>query len=218
MSDPAVSESAMKPSADGTSGDGPEERRSPGLRRPSLVNVANALTVLRIVLIPVFVILMIASEMTSPGYRIAAALAFGIASLTDFADGWIARAFNQVTSFGKVADPIADKALTGTAFIGLSLLGVVWWWVTAVILVREVGVTVLRFSVIRFGVIPASRGGKAKTVLQILAIGWYIWPFGEPLASVGPWIMLIAVVVTMVTGIDYVVRALRVRREAARAR
>jgi len=213
MSDPAVSESAMKPSADG-----PDERRSPGLRRPSLVNVANALTVLRIVLIPVFVILMIASEMTSPVYRIAAALAFGIASLTDFADGWIARAFNQVTSFGKVADPIADKALTGTALVLLSSYGALPWWVTTVILVREVGVTVLRFWVIRFGVIPASRGGKAKTVLQILAIGWYIWPFGEPLASVGPWIMIVAVVVTMVTGIDYVVRALRVRRSAARSR
>jgi len=183
-----------------------------------LVNVANALTVLRIVLIPVFVILMIASEMTSPAYRIAAALAFGIASLTDFADGWIARAFNQVTSFGKVADPIADKALTGTALVLLSSYGALPWWVTTVILVREVGVTVLRFWVIRFGVIPASRGGKAKTVLQILAIGWYIWPFGEPLASVGPWIMIVAVVVTMVTGIDYVVRALRVRRSAARSR
>lgn len=182
--------------------------------RIPVVNVANALTVLRIGLVPIFVILMIASEMTSTPYRIAAALAFGVASLTDFADGWIARTFNQVTSFGKVADPIADKALTGTALVLLSAYGALPWWVTVVILVREFGVTALRFWVIRHGVIPASRGGKAKTVLQILAIAWYIWPFPEPVAAVGPWIMAVAVVVTVITGVDYVVRAVRVRRQA----
>jgi CDP-diacylglycerol---glycerol-3-phosphate 3-phosphatidyltransferase len=179
---------------------------------PSILNLANALTVLRIVLVPVFVILMVASDMTQSGYRIAAALAFGFASLTDFADGWIARTFNQVTSFGKVADPIADKALTGTALVLLSIYGALPWWVTGLILARELGVTALRFWVLRYGVIPASRGGKAKTVLQIAAIAWYIWPFGPALAIVGPWLMLIAVVVTMVTGADYVARALRVRR------
>jgi CDP-diacylglycerol---glycerol-3-phosphate 3-phosphatidyltransferase len=182
------------------------------VERARLVNVANFLTVLRIGLVPVFVIFMIASGMTSPAYRIAAALAFGCASLTDFADGWIARTFDQVTSFGKVADPIADKALTGTALVLLSAYNALPWWVTVVILVREVGVTVLRFWVIRHGVIAASRGGKAKTVLQILAIGWYIWPFGSTLAAIGPWLMGAAVIVTVVTGIDYVVRALRLRR------
>lgn len=190
----------------------PAEPRRAVLRNPPLVNLANGLTVLRIVMVPVFVALMIASEMTSPGYRIAAALAFGIASLTDFADGWIARTFNLVTSFGKVADPIADKALTGTALVLLSIYDALPWWVTVVVLVREVGVTLLRFWVIRYGVIPASRGGKAKTVLQILAIAWYIWPFPEPLAAVGPWIMAVAVAVTVVTGVDYLIRALRVRR------
>jgi CDP-diacylglycerol--glycerol-3-phosphate 3-phosphatidyltransferase len=184
------------------------------VRRIPVVNVANALTMLRIGLIPVFVILMIVSEMTSSPYRIAAALAFGVASLTDFADGWIARTFNQVTSFGKVADPIADKALTGTALVLLSSYGALPWWVTMVILVREFGVTGLRFWVIRHGVIPASRGGKAKTVLQIVAISWYIWPFPEPVDAVGPWLMAAAVIVTMATGVDYVVRAIRVRRQA----
>jgi CDP-diacylglycerol--glycerol-3-phosphate 3-phosphatidyltransferase len=179
-----------------------------------LVNVANGLTLLRIVLIPVFVILMVASGMTLPGYRIGAALAFGIASLTDFADGWLARTLNQVTSFGQIADPIADKALTGTALVLLSLYHVLPWWVTTVIMVREIGVTLLRFWVIRFGVIPASRGGKIKTVLQIAAISWYIWPFTDPLAAVGPWIMGVAVVVTIVTGVDYVMRAFRVRAGA----
>jgi len=176
--------------------------------------VANGLTVLRIVLIPVFVILMVASGMTQPGYRIGAALAFGIASLTDFADGWLARTLNQVTSFGQVADPIADKALTGTALVLLSVYDALPWWVTIVVMAREIGVTLLRFWVIRFGVIPASRGGKLKTVLQIVAISWYIWPFTDPLATVGPWIMSVAVVVTLVTGIDYVVRAFRVRAGA----
>jgi CDP-diacylglycerol--glycerol-3-phosphate 3-phosphatidyltransferase len=182
------------------------------VRTPGNINLANALTVLRIVLIPVFVVLLVASRLTEPAYRIAAALAFGVASVTDFADGWIARTFNQVTSFGKLADPIADKALTGTAVVLLSVYDALPWWVTVVILVREIGVTVLRFWVIRFGIIPASRGGKIKTVLQILAIAWYIWPFADPLKAVGPWLMLVAVTVTMVTGVDYVVQALRLRR------
>src|SRR4029453_6189958 len=130
---------------------------------------ANALTVLRIVLIPVFVVLMVASGMTEPGYRNAGAPVVRIASLADFRDCWLARTLNQVTPFGQVADPIADKALTGTALVLLSLYDALPWWVTIVIMVREIGVTALRFWVIRFGVIPASRGGKIKTVLLIAA-------------------------------------------------
>jgi CDP-diacylglycerol---glycerol-3-phosphate 3-phosphatidyltransferase len=187
----------------------------PGPREgPRLFNVANGLTVLRIVLVPVFVIFMIASGMTDPALRIGAALAFAVASLTDFADGWIARSLNQVTSFGQVADPIADKALTGTALVLLSAYDALPWWVTVVILIREIGVTVLRFWVLRFGVIAASRGGKIKTMLLIAAIIWYIWPFTGAVAAVGPWIMGVAVVVTIVTGVDYVVRALRMRAGA----
>ena len=182
------------------------------MRTPGVINVANALTLLRIVLVPIFVIFMIASQMTEPAYRIAAALAFGIASMTDFADGWIARTYNLVTSFGKLADPIADKVLTGTALVLLSAYDALPWWVTIVILVREVGVTLLRLWVARVNVIPASPGGKVKTVLQIVAIAWYIWPFTGILAHVGPWLMAVAVVVTIATGIDYVVRVSRVRR------
>lgn len=177
-----------------------------------LVNAANLLTAARLVLVPVFVVLVVVSAMTHAGWRVAAGLVFLVASLTDFADGWIARRYGLVTSFGKVADPIADKALTGTALVLLSAYGALPWWVTAVVAVREIGVTVLRFWVIRYGVIPASRGGKIKTVLQILAITWYIWPLPPALAVIGPWIMTVAVVVTVVTGVDYVVRALRVRR------
>jgi CDP-diacylglycerol---glycerol-3-phosphate 3-phosphatidyltransferase len=205
MSEPTVSEPAVDPPADGP---GP-------VRTPRTINVANALTVLRIALVPIFVLFFIASQMTQPAYRIAAALAFGIASMTDFADGWIARTFNLVTSFGKLADPIADKALTGTALVLLSAYDALPWWVTIVILVREVGVTLLRLWVARVNVIPASPGGKVKTVLQIVAIAWYIWPFQGALAAVGPWLMAVAVVVTVVTGVDYVVRVVRIRRAAA---
>jgi len=117
-----------------------------------------------------------------------------------------------VTSFGKVADPIADKALTGTALVVLSAYGRLPWWVTVLILVRELGVTALRFVVIRRGVIPASRGGKIKTALQIAAISWYLWPVPGYLTTVGPVIMGGAVMITVATGIDYVVRASRLRR------
>jgi CDP-diacylglycerol--glycerol-3-phosphate 3-phosphatidyltransferase len=116
-----------------------------------------------------------------------------------------------------VADPIADKALTGAALVGLSLLGDLPWWVTVVVLAREVGVTLLRFWVIRHGVIPASRGGKLKTLLQGVAIGLYILPLSGVAASARAWFMAAAVVVTVVTGVDYVARALKLRRTSDRA-
>jgi CDP-diacylglycerol--glycerol-3-phosphate 3-phosphatidyltransferase len=178
----------------------------------SILNPANALTALRLVLVPVFFGLTVASGMVQPHLRMAACVVFVVASATDFADGWIARTWNLVTSFGKVADPIADKALTGTALVLLSWYGQLPWWVTWLILVREIGITGLRFWVIKHGVIPASRGGKVKTALQIAAISWYLWPFPASLAEVGPVIMGGAVVVTVATGVDYVLRAIRLRR------
>jgi CDP-diacylglycerol--glycerol-3-phosphate 3-phosphatidyltransferase len=182
-----------------------------------VLNAANVLTAVRLLLVPVFVAVVIVSEMTSPGWRIAACLTFGFASATDLVDGWIARRWELVTPFGKVADPIADKALTGSALVLLSAYGVLPWWVTAVILVREWGITLMRFWVMRYGVIAASRGGKVKTALQILAIVWYLWPVPAALEPVGPWIMAAAVVVTVVTGMDYVVRAVRMRRDGVAA-
>jgi CDP-diacylglycerol--glycerol-3-phosphate 3-phosphatidyltransferase len=176
-----------------------------------LLNVANGLTVLRLALVPVFVALTVASRMVHPHLRMAACLVFFLASATDLVDGWIARTWDLVTAFGQVADPIADKALTGTALVLLSWYGQLPWWVTVVILVRELGVTALRFWVIRREVIAASRGGKAKTVLQILAVSWYLWPFPAWLTDVGATLMMVAVVVTVATGVDYVVRAVRRR-------
>ncbi|GAA2862498.1 CDP-diacylglycerol--glycerol-3-phosphate 3-phosphatidyltransferase [Actinoplanes cyaneus] len=178
----------------------------------SLYNAANALTVLRLVLVPVFLAMVVTSQMTDHDWRVGACLAFCVASATDFVDGWIARKWHLITSFGKIADPIADKALTGTALVLLSAYDVLPWWITLAILIREWGITALRFWVIRYGVIPASRGGKLKTGLQTLAIAWYLWPVPEPFDAVGAWVMYAALVVTLVTGVDYVIEALRLRR------
>ncbi|MBM0233641.1 CDP-diacylglycerol--glycerol-3-phosphate 3-phosphatidyltransferase [Micromonospora sp. STR1_7] len=180
--------------------------------RVPVLNAANALTALRLVLVPVFAASVVVSGMTHAGWRMAACVIFAVASATDLVDGWIARRFALVTSVGKVADPIADKALTGAALLLLSWYDRLPWWVTVLILVRELGITGVRFWVIRHGVIAASRGGKIKTALQTLAIAWYLWPMPAALATVGPWIMAVAVLVTVATGFDYIVQALRLRR------
>ncbi len=182
-----------------------------------LVNLPNALTLLRIALVPVFAVLLLQNEGLEDEDRWWAALVFVLAIITDRYDGVIARRTGQITEFGKMADPIADKALTGTALIGLSILQLLPWWVTVVILAREVGVTMLRCWVIRHGVIAASHGGKAKTVVQAVAIGLYIVPLTGWAASGRWWVMAAAVVLTVATGIDYVYRALTLRRTSAHA-
>ena len=181
-----------------------------------LLNIANALTCLRLVLVPVFVAALFTEGGTDATWRLAAFTVFAVAALTDRLDGQLARSRGLVTWFGALADPIADKALTGAALIGLSILTVVPWWVTIVILGREIGITVLRFVVIRRGVIPASRGGKAKTVAQTVAIGLFLLPLvllfpGAAVAVLAvQWTaMVIALVLTVVTGVDYVVKAVR---------
>ena len=184
---------------------------------PSNLNIANALTVLRIVGVPVFGWLLLTQGGDDVGFRVWSWVAFILLMATDRIDGDIARSRGLVTNFGKLADPIADKALTGTALIGVSILHLLPWWVTLAILVREVGVTVLRFWVIRHGVIAASRGGKAKTVVQALAIGLYILPLTGWMATARCWVMAAAVVLTVLTGLDYVYRALTLRQTSARA-
>ncbi len=184
-------------------------------RRVSAWNVANGLTTLRILLIPVFVLTLFHGDGHQPGWRVLATVVFAIASITDRFDGEIARRRGIVTEFGKLADPIADKALVGAALIGLSILGDLPWWITVVMLGREAGVTVLRFWVIRHGVIPASRGGKVKTMLQTVAIGLYLLPLSGWLHVVAEIVMLAAVVLALITGIDYVGRALKLRRAQA---
>ncbi|MGW2640320.1 CDP-diacylglycerol--glycerol-3-phosphate 3-phosphatidyltransferase [Streptomyces sp. NPDC001348] len=182
------------------------------VNQASVWNVANLLTMLRLVLVPGFVALMLADGGYDPAWRSLAWAAFAIAMITDLFDGHLARTYNLVTDFGKIADPIADKAIMGAALVCLSALGDLPWWVTAVILGRELGITLLRFLVIRYGVIPASRGGKLKTLTQGVAVGMYVLALTGWLATLRFWVMAVAVVLTVVTGLDYVRQAIVLRR------
>ncbi|RZS34771.1 CDP-diacylglycerol--glycerol-3-phosphate 3-phosphatidyltransferase [Herbihabitans rhizosphaerae] len=181
-----------------------------------LLNVANMLTVSRLALVPVFMLALFAGDGHDTTWRLIAAGLFAVASITDHLDGKLARRLGLITDFGKIADPIADKALTGSALVGLSILGELPWWVTLVIAAREVGVTLLRFWVIKHGVIPASRGGKLKTLAQIAAIWLYLLPLPSTVDGVLWVAMGIALVLTVVTGIDYVIRAVKLRARGKR--
>ena len=178
----------------------------------SIWNVANGLTVLRLVLVPFFALALCQRHGHSGAWQVIACGIFVIASLTDRIDGDLARRRQLITEFGKLADPIADKALIGTALVGLSVLDRLSWWVTALILVREIGVTLLRFWVIRHGVMPASRGGKVKTTVQAVAIGLLVLPLTGIWRTGAEVVMWVAVALTLVTGVDYVFRAISLRR------
>ncbi|MER5801101.1 MULTISPECIES: CDP-diacylglycerol--glycerol-3-phosphate 3-phosphatidyltransferase [Streptomyces] len=182
------------------------------VNQASLWNIANILTMIRLVLVPGFVALMLADGGYDPAWRAWAWAAFAVAMITDIFDGHLARTYNLVTDFGKIADPIADKAIMGAALVCLSYLGDLPWWVTGVILGRELGITLMRFLVIRYGVIPASRGGKLKTLAQGTAVGMYVLALTGPLATLRFWVMAVAVVLTVVTGLDYVRQAVVLRR------
>ncbi|WP_421083439.1 CDP-diacylglycerol--glycerol-3-phosphate 3-phosphatidyltransferase [Rothia nasimurium] len=181
-------------------------------------NLPNALTALRILMVPFFIWALWAGGAyggVDLALRWLAAGVFVVAMITDWLDGYLARKNNLITSFGKIADPIADKFLTGAAFVVLSMLGELWWWVTIVILVREWGITIMRLFVIKYGVMAASKGGKLKTVLQTVALVLMILPLGQ-LGSWALWpgfvLMAAVVVVTLVTGVDYVIKAGQLRR------
>ncbi len=181
---------------------------------PPLLNIANVLTGVRLLLVPVFLLALFADAGQSIGWRYAATGIFVVAAITDRLDGELARSRGLVTAFGTLADPIADKALTGAALFGLSTLSLLPWWVTIVIMGRELGITLLRFLVLRHGVIAASRGGKAKTLMQMVAIGLYLLPLDGLSGAVDGlrWaVMAVAVGLTMVTGLDYLLKALRPR-------
>ncbi|OBH09746.1 CDP-diacylglycerol--glycerol-3-phosphate 3-phosphatidyltransferase [Mycobacterium sp. E3247] len=183
--------------------------------RAHIANLANTLTLLRLVLVPVFLLALFAKDGHEIAFRVVAFVIFTLAVITDRLDGLLARNYGMATEFGAFVDPIADKTLIGSALIGLSMLGDLPWWVTVVILAREVGVTVLRLAVIRRGVIPASWGGKIKTVVQSVAIGLFILPVSGPFRVAAAVVMAAAILLTIVTGIDYVVSTVReVRRSA----
>jgi len=181
-----------------------------GTRR--VATIPNLLTLIRLLLVPVLAVLLLADGGADGDLRWWATAVFVGAALTDLVDGALARRSGTVTTLGKIADPIADKAITGVALIGLSIIAELPWWVTIVILGREIAVTILRFVVIRHGVIPASRGGKIKTVAQIVAIALYIAPLSQMWDPLRIGTMAIAVVLTLVTGVDYAVRARRLAR------
>jgi CDP-diacylglycerol--glycerol-3-phosphate 3-phosphatidyltransferase len=184
---------------------------------PSRWNAANAVTIARIALVPFFAVALLAEDGRSVTWRLVATGIFLLAAVTDRLDGYLARRDNLVTDLGKLLDPIADKLLIGAGLIGLSILGDLQWWVTIVILARELGITAMRFMVLRYAVMPAGRGGKLKTVLQVIAIALFLLPldvlprFVGVLAAVA---MAAAVAVTLATGVDYVRQALRLRHTA----
>ena len=183
-----------------------------------LLNVANALTVLRLLLVPVFIWL---SLLPGDRARLAAVVVFVVAAFTDRLDGQLARSRGLVTSFGKIADPIADKALTLSAFVLLSVNHRLWWWVTILIVVRELGITVMRFFMLRRAVMAASRGGKIKTTLQMVGLVGLLTPWSTLLpAGLAAFltkaayvVVAAALIVTMVTGLDYVREAMRLSRQ-----
>ena len=183
-------------------------------------NLPNALTTLRIVMVPFFGWALLQDDGNSTMWRWIAFALFAVAMITDKIDGDLARKHNLITDFGKIADPIADKAITGMAFIGLSIVGDIWWWVTIVVLVREWSVTLLRLSVLKDVVIPAAQSGKIKTVLQGLALAALIWPLphgdahggafdfwpgplGEALFYLAQVLLAGAVVMTMWSGYEF---------------
>ncbi len=183
-------------------------------------NVANIITVVRIFLAPVFIWLLLADNSELGLLRYFAAGLFILAIVTDSVDGLLARRQNLITDFGKLLDPIADKILIGGALVSLSILGELWWWVTIVILVREFGITVFRLIIVRDRVIPASRGGKLKTIVQAIAISFYLVPVWLLLGDWMHWfnavLMAVAVALTLSTGIEYLVNAVRHSRPNSR--
>ncbi|MEC5183550.1 CDP-diacylglycerol--glycerol-3-phosphate 3-phosphatidyltransferase [Cryobacterium sp. MP_3.1] len=185
---------------------------------PSNWNLPNIITIVRILLAPVFSWMLLADNGADESLRWWAAVLFMVAIATDGVDGAIARRYNLVTDLGKLLDPIADKILTGAALIGLSILGELPWWVTLVILVREIGITVFRFAMLRDRVIPASRGGKLKTIAQSVAISLALLPlwlvFGDWIHWVNTIAMTIALVLTVYTGVEYLVAARRENKQA----
>lgn len=181
-----------------------------------LWNIANILTMIRCAMVPLFVVLAALYPETVGG-RILVTAVFVVAMITDFLDGYLARSRNLVTDFGKIVDPIADKAMTGAALVMLSVWEYIPWWMTVLILVREFGITIMRFTILKYGALPANLAGKAKTMVQTIAITFCLLPFElwwEPARWIGIALVLIAVVLTVWSGFVNLKDGLRLRREA----
>ncbi len=170
-------------------------------------NLPNLLTIIRILALPFCAYALFKNGGDDSTWRIIAWTLFFIVGMTDTLDGKLARSRNQVTPLGTFLDPIADKAVIGTALIGLSILGDMPWWITIFILSREILVTLLRLVVIKRGVIPASKGGKIKTLTQNFSVGFYILPLPTFLYLPRDIFLGVALILTLVTGIDYLKKA-----------
>lgn len=178
-------------------------------------NVANAVTTLRILMVPVLVAVLFTNDGESAALRWWAAVIFLLTALTDRLDGYLARSRGLETDLGRLLDPIADKLLVGLALVGLAIIGDLPWWIVVVILVREVAITVLRFVLLRVEVIPASSGGKIKTGLQVAAITLFLMPLWAlpQFVTVLAWILLVvALLITVATGVQYLVNATKLVR------
>ena len=171
--------------------------------------LANLITLARIVLVPFVLWVVFAEPDRQSAWRWLAVLFFVLSAATDGVDGAIARKRGEVTNLGKILDPIADKLLIGGVLVALSILGEVNWWVTALILVRELGITVYRLVVIKKRVIAASGGGKLKTVMQSIMVGFLLSPANWMPWGVQPWVegglIFVAVALTIWTGVAYLV-------------
>jgi len=182
----------------------------------------NIITIVRILCAPIFLWMLLADGGADGALRWWAAALFIVAIATDGIDGWLARKYEIVTDLGKLLDPIADKVLTGFAFIGLSILGELPWWVTVIVLIREIGITVYRLMVVSDHVLAAAWMGKLKTVAQALALSLALLPLwtlvGEWIWWVNGILMTIAVVLTIASGVDYVVSEVRAARAKPRGR
>ena len=189
-----------------------------GTTPASSANIANIISVVRILMVPVFVWLLLADDGEFGAMRWIAAALFIVAIASDSLDGYLARSRNLVTDVGIILDPIADKLLTGTALVMLSVLGELWWWVTIVILVREFGITIFRFIALRDRAIPASVAGKAKTVVQSVAVSLFLVPlwdlFGDWVHIVNWAVMGLALALTVYSGVEYLYQAARSKRSA----
>lgn len=179
----------------------------------------NALTVLRLILVPVFVAFMLIDPATGFGWRLVGTITFAVAIITDFFDGRLARRYNLVSNFGKIWDPIADKALTGAAFILLSVFNELPWWVTILILLREWGITWMRVVMLKYAVMAAAPAGKLKTLMQSIALLMFLpYPIDQtwlpaPVWFVAAWaVMGVAFALTVITGVMYILDALRLRK------
>ena len=172
------------------------------------MNLPNALTIFRILALPFCAWALFKEGGEDPTWQIIAWTSFFLVGLTDILDGRIARKRNQVSSFGAILDPIADKAFIGTALVGLSILERIPWWVTSLILFREIGITIIRLAIVNRKVIAANRGGKIKSLLQNFSVGFYILPLPENLYLPRDILLGAAVVLTITTGLDYLRNAL----------